>query len=183
MLGADARSVLDADALQHLRLTSPDPARTGEYLPPGHDYQRTVLRVIWTRQDDPGDETRQSDDSYTIGKLEQALIQDPTRVDLRCELGRRYQARGDYAAAYGQFASLIAERLGDHCGGANRSYERGSGTVMSASELEQALRQEPTREDLRCELGRLYMTQGDYAAAYHHFSYLIREKLGDYCRS
>ena len=50
-----------------------------------------------------------------IGRLEGALKQDPTRVDLRCELGRQYMARGDYAAAFGQFYPLISERLGDHC--------------------------------------------------------------------
>ena len=184
LLGADARSLLDDDAFQHLRLTSPDPVETGEYLPPEPDSRRTVLRVIWTGQGQAFDEApRQAEEGDAIGRLELALAQDPTRVVLRCELGRRYMAQGDFAAAYGQFSPLIAERLGDHCGGANRPFEQGSQMVMSAGELEQALKQEPTRADLRCELGRRYMAQGNYAAAYSHFTHLIREKLGDHCGS
>jgi len=184
LLGADARSVLDADALQHLRLTSPDPGATGEYLPPNHDAQRTALRVIWTRQRQAFDEApEQAEEGDAVSQMEWALAQDPTRVNLRCELGRRYKAQGDFAAAYGQFAPLIAERLGDHCGGANRPFEQASLTLISADELEQALKREPSRADLRCELGRRYKAQGRYAAAYSHFTYLIREKPGDYCRS
>ena len=115
LLGAEARSVLNADDLKNLSLTSPDPAESGEYLPPGYEYQRSVLIVIWTRRRDGNVDAQQADNRYTIGRLEQALKQDPTRVDLRCELGRLYMARGDYAAAFGQFYPLISERLGDHC--------------------------------------------------------------------
>ena len=182
LLGADARSALDADALQHLRLTSPDPGATGEYRPPGRAYQRTVLRVIWTRQGQAFDKApRPAEESDAISRLEGALAQDPTRVDLRCELGRRFKAQGDFAAAYSQFARLIAQRLGDYCGGATRPVEHGSDKVMSAGELERALQQEPTRVELRCERGRRYKAQGSYAAAYNHFSHLIREQLGNYC--
>ncbi len=115
LLGAEARSVLAADALKNLSLTSADPGESGEYLPPGNEYQGTVLIVIWTSRRDRSVDARQADNRYTIGRLEQALEQDPTRVDLRCELGRLYMARGDYAAAFGQFYPLISERLGDHC--------------------------------------------------------------------
>ena len=114
LLGQDVRSLLDEEALRGLSLTSPDPAETGEYLPPGHAYQRTVLHVIWTRQ---SASARAADDSYAIGKLERALEQDPTRVDLRCQLGRLYHEGGDFAAAYVQFSILIRERLGGHCKG------------------------------------------------------------------
>ncbi|MDE2777687.1 MAG: hypothetical protein OXI77_17300 [Chloroflexota bacterium] len=183
LLGADARSVLGADALQQLRLRSPDPGATGEYLPPSHEAQRPVLRVIWTRQGQAWDEAPgQAEGGDAFSQMEWALAQDPTRVDLRCELGRRYMAQGDFAAAYGQFAPLIAERLGDHCGGANRPFEQASRARISADELERALKREPSRADLRCELGRRYKAHGKYAAAYGHFTYLIREKPGDYCR-
>jgi tetratricopeptide (TPR) repeat protein len=115
LLGEDARKILDEDAVRGLTLTSPDPAETGEYLPPGHDYLSTVLIVIWTRGDDGGLHGRQADTDYTLGRLEQALKQDPTRVDLRCELGRLYHERSDYAAAFRHFSILIRETLGGHC--------------------------------------------------------------------
>ena len=92
-------------------------------------------------------------------------------------------SQGNYAAAFGQFYPLISDRLGDHCGGANRLNERETDTQVTTAELERALKQDPTRVDLRCELGRRYMSQGNYAAAYSHYSYLIRDKLGPYCRS
>ena len=88
LLGDEARSVLNADDLKNLSLTSPDPAETGEYLPPGHGYLTTYLIVIWTRQGQDRDEARQADERYAIDRLEGALKQDPTRADLRCELGR-----------------------------------------------------------------------------------------------
>ncbi len=115
LLGEDARSVLGEYALDELTLTSPEPVETGEYLPPGASYQRTVLRVVWTRQGQDRGEPRQADNGSAISPLEHALIQDPTRVDLRCELGRQYMAQGDYAAAYKHFSRLITERLGDYC--------------------------------------------------------------------
>lgn len=120
LLGEDARSVLGQDALDEQALTSPDPAETGEYLPPGAGYQRTVLRVVWIRQDDPEDERPQADNASAIGRLEEALKAAPSRVDLRCEQARQYMAQGDYAAAYNHFTRLITERLGDYCGGAAR---------------------------------------------------------------
>jgi len=115
LLGEDARKLVDEEALRGLTLTSPDPAETGEYLPPGHEYQRTVLAVIWASQGARGGAARQAEGSDSIGKLQEALKQDPTRVDLRCELGRLYHEQGDYAASYAQFTFLIRERLGDYC--------------------------------------------------------------------
>ncbi len=181
LLGEDARSVLDEDALIDLPLTSPEPGESGEYLPPGRHYERTVLTVIWTRQGQDHHATRQSDGSYTIAKLKQALIQDPTRADLRCELGRRYLAQGDYAGAYAQFTYLVRERLGNYCNGASQGNSPELTGPSATEDLQRALRQQPTRVDLRCELGRQSMAQGDYAAAYSHYSYLIRERLGDHC--
>lgn len=181
LLGEDARSVLDEDALINLPLTSPEPGETGEYLPPGRHYERTVLTVIWTRQGQVHDQARQADNRDPIADLERALEQDPTRVDLRCELGRRYLAQGDYAGAYAQFSYLVRERLDNYCSGASQGDSLAPPIQRPTEELQRALRQQPTRVDLRCELGRRSMAQGDYAAAYSHYSYLIRERLGDHC--
>ena len=131
LLGDAARSPLDADALDELKLTSPDPGATGEYLPPGQKTKRAYLIVLWTRQG-RREEARQSADHDAISRLEQALKQDPTRVDLRCELGRLYSARGDYAAAYGQFSALITVTLGDHCGSAAGQAQDGGTPEPSA---------------------------------------------------
>ncbi len=115
LLGEGARKLVDEGALRGLTLTSPDPGETGEYLPPGHGYRRTVLAVIWTSQGARGNTARLADSSDAIGTLQEALRLEPTRVDLRCELGRLYQEQGDHAAAYAQFTFLIRERLGNYC--------------------------------------------------------------------
>ena len=100
LLGDAARSVLDQDALDATPLTSPEPGESGEYLPPGRHYERTFLAVIWTRQGQVHDQAKQADNRDPIEWLERALQRDSTRADLRCELGRRYMAQGDYATAY-----------------------------------------------------------------------------------
>ncbi len=118
LLGADARSVLDEDGRSRLRLTSPQPAETGEYLPPGAKNLKRAPLVNWARRHDHDSEAGKGGDFRSpepSAELERALEIDPTRVDLRCELGRLYKARGDYAAAYRQFTALIMETLGDHC--------------------------------------------------------------------
>ena len=182
LLGDDARSVLDGDDLPNLSLTSPDPGETGEYLRPGERYLRTYLIVIWTREgNDHAKSTRADRD--IIHELERLLAQDPTRVDLRCKLGRLHLAHGDYAAAYSHFAYLITETLGDYCSGADHDTAAKTVSPPAIGELERALEQDPTRVDLRCEMGELYHARGDYAAAYAHFSYLIRDTLDDYCGS
>ena len=180
LLGDDARSVLDGGDLPNLSLTSPEPGVTGEYLPPGERYLRTYLVVIWTREgSDHAGSTRA--DSDIVDEMERLLAQDPTRVDLRCELGRLHLARGEYAAAYSHFTYLIAEALGDYCSGADLDAAAKPVSPPAITELERALEQDPTRVDLRCELGERYYARGDYAAAYAQFSYLIRETLEDYC--
>ncbi len=105
LLGEDARNLLKADDLKSLNLTSPDPGDTGEYR--RGDSPRVDFRRV----------TETSGDEGTLYSLERAQEREPARVDLRCELGRLYMTRGDYAAAYGQFTPLIVERLGDHCDG------------------------------------------------------------------
>lgn len=115
LLGDDARSVLDENALEGLPLISPDPAETGEVLPPGSDYLRTILIVIWTNRRDRGVDARPADQKLAIDELELALRQEPERVDLRCELARLHDESGDYAAAYFHYSYLIRETLGDHC--------------------------------------------------------------------
>lgn len=115
LLGEEARSLLDQDALDATPLTSPEPGESGEYLPPGNHYERTVLAVIWTRHGQNHDQAKPADKRDPNESLERALRKDPTRADLRCELGRRYMARGDFAAAYSHYSYLIRERLGDHC--------------------------------------------------------------------
>ncbi len=182
LLGDDARSVLDGGELPNLSLTSPDPGVTGEYLRPGERYLRTHLVVIWTREGSDHAESTRADRDI-IHELERLLEQNPTRVDLRCELGRLYMAHGDYAAAYSHFTYLIAETLGDYCSGAELDTAATTVSPPAIAELERALEQDPTRADLRCELGERYYARGDYAAAYAHFSYLIRETLDDYCGS
>ena len=180
LLGADARSVLDGGDLPNLSLTSSNPGETGEYLRPGERYLMTYLIVIWTREGDDRDETL-TPESDVVGELEGLLAQDPTRVDLRCELGRLYLARGDYAAAYSHFTYLITETLNDHCSGADLDNAANTDAPPDIAELLRALDGDPTRMDLRCELGQIYYARGDYAAAYFHFSVLIRETLGDHC--
>ncbi len=181
LLGEEARSVLDADALDATALTSPEPGESGEYLPPGQHYERTVVAVIWTRQGQVHDQARQADNRDPVARLAGALQRDPTRADLRCELGRRFMAQGNYAGAYAQFTYLVRERLGSYCGSAIQGNSPEQSDTPPAADLERALKQEPTPADLRCELGRKSMEQGNYAAAYRHFSYLVRERLGDYC--
>lgn len=183
LLGEEARSVLDGDTLDATALTSPEPGASGEYLPPGQHYERTVLTVIWTRQGQVDDQARPADNRDPAESLERALQGDPSRADLRCELGRRYMAQGDYAGAYAQFSYLIRDRLGSYCSSANQGDPPGLTHSPAADDLERALQQDPTRADLRCELGRRSIVRGDYAAAFSHFSYLIRERLGDYCKS
>ena len=183
LLGEEARSVLDQDALDATPLTSPEPGESGEYLPPGRHYERTVLTVIWTRQGQVHDQARPGDNRDPIEGLERALKRDSARADIRCDLGRRYMAQGDYAAAYAQFTYLVRERLDNYCSGAGQGHSPELADSPPAAEMERALKQDPTRADLRCELGRRSMAQGDYAAAFSHFSYLIRERLGDHCKS
>ncbi|MCY3831486.1 MAG: hypothetical protein OXG85_00640 [Chloroflexi bacterium] len=115
LLGEDARQILDEDAARRLTLTSPDPAETGEYLPPGSDDLRTVLVVIWTNRRALKVDWREAARSSPIEKLQAALEREPTRVDLRCQLARMHYDRGDYAAAYYHYSYLIRETLGDHC--------------------------------------------------------------------
>jgi len=181
LLGEDARNVLDEDDLRGLTLTSPDPAETGEYRPPGHDYQRTVLIVIWTNRRDRAVDARRTDDGHTTEKLEAALGQAPERIDLRCDLARLYHERGDYAAAFNHYYFLIRETLGGHCNSASPPNDERTEASLSPEDLERALERAPARADLRCELARMVQERGDYAAAYYHYSYLIREALGDYC--
>lgn len=184
LLGDGARSVLDQDALDATPLTSPEPGEAGEYLPPGRRYERTVLAVIWTRQGQVHDQARPADNRDPNESLERALQRDPARTDLRCALGRRYMAQGDYAAAYAQFSYLVRERLDNYCSGAGQGDPPElTDASPAAEEMERALQQDPTRADLRCELGRRSMARGDYAAAFSHYSYLIRERLGDHCKS
>lgn len=184
LLGEEARSVLDQYALDAIPLTSPEPGESGEYLPPGRHYERTVLAVIWTRQGQIHDQASPADKLDSIESLERALQRDPSRADLRCELGRRSMARGDYAAAYVQFSNLVRERLDNYCSGAGQGDPPElTDASPAAEEMERALQQDPTRADLRCELGRMSMARGDYAAAYSHYSLLIRERLGDHCKS
>lgn len=165
LLGEDARSVLGEYVLDELKLTSPDPAETGEYLPPGASYQRTVLRVIWTRQDDPGDERPQADHGDAISRLEEALKAAPSRVDLRCELARQYMAQGDYPAAYNHFTRLITERLGDYCGPASDGDES-SALRTQATEIEKVEPARVSAADLVFTQGVSYMAAGNrYLAA------------------
>lgn len=182
LLGDDARSVLNGGDLPSLSLTSPDPGETGEYLRPGERYQRTYLIVIWTREGNDHAKSAETDLDI-INELEWFLAQDPTRADLRCELGRLHKGRGEYAAAYSHFTYLIAEALGNYCSGADHDTAAKTAAPPAIAKLERALEQDPTRVDLRCQLGQLYYARGDYAAAYVHFSYLIRDELGDYCGS
>ena len=181
LLGDDARSALDQDALIDLPLTSPQPGASGEYLPPGRHYERTVLAVIWTRQGQVNDQAEPANHGDAIKYLERALEAAPRRVDLRCELGRRAMAQGDYAAAYAQFSYLTRERLDNYCSGASQGDSPAPPIQPPTEESQRAHGQRTARVDLRCELGRRSMAQGDYAAAYSHFSYLIRERLGDHC--
>lgn len=182
LLGDDARSVLNGGDLPSLSLTSPDPGETGEYLQPGERYQRTYLIVVWSREGNDHAKSAETDHDI-INELEWLLAQDPTRADLRCELGRLYKGRGEYAAAYSHFTYLVAEALGDYCSGADRDSSAKTAAPPAIAELERGLEQDPKRADLRCELGRFHYARGDYAAAYFHFSNLIRETLGDYCKS
>ncbi len=115
LLGDDARSVLDSGDRSGLSLTSPDPAVSGEYLRPGERYLRTYLIVIWTREGSDRATSAEAE-SDIFHEMERLLEQDPTRVDLRCKLGRLSHARGDYAAAYVHFSYLIREALDDYCG-------------------------------------------------------------------
>ena len=183
LLGEEARSVLDQDALDATPLTSPEPGESGEYLRPGRHYERTVQALIWTRQGQVHEQARLADHRDAIERLERALQRDSARADLRCELGRRYMALGDYAAAYAQFSYLVRERLDNYCSGAGQGNSPEPAVSPAEEEMERALQQDPTRADLRCELGRRSMARGDYAAAFSHYSYLIRERLGDHCKS
>jgi len=214
LLGDEARSVLDADDLKNLSLTSPDPAETGEYLPPGHGYLTTYLIVIWTRQGQDRDEARQADERYAIDRLEGALKQDPTRVDLRCELGRRYMESGDYAAAFGQFYPLISERLGDHCHSEGRQREVPSPTqsvnesanvvparvspaedvfvaglrhlqagkkYAAANTFLKVLDQDPLHLDARCRLGMIYTEWAHFRGALEQFDFVLQQDPQNSC--
>ena len=159
LLGEDARSLLDADALEGSSLKSPEPGETGEYRrgdSPLVDFRRLA-------------ETSQEEG--TLYTLERAQRDEPTRVDLRCELGRRYMARGDFAAAYGQFTPLIVERLGDHC----RSAEPPAATPVAAPAPTDDIKSEPApispaeaqfAEGLRyMKAGKLYLAANIFLAA------------------
>lgn len=159
LLGNDARSVLDADALDGIPLTSPEPGETGEYRrgeSPLVDY-RSIAET--------------SRDEGTLYTLERAQREEPTRVDLRCQLGRRYMARGEYAAAFGQFYPLIAQRLGDHCADAALQ----AATTVAAPSATEAIEAEPApvspaeaqfAEGLRyMEAGKLYLAANIFLAA------------------
>ncbi|MCY3979880.1 MAG: tetratricopeptide repeat protein [Chloroflexi bacterium] len=186
LLGGDARSALKQVDLDSLTLTSPDPGETDEYFPPGQAFLSTSFNQVWARRhgNDAGARPpAQVTSRESIIQLERALAQAPTRADLRCELGRLYLAGEDYGAAYKHFTDLITETLGDHCSGADLDTAAKTDAPPAIAEWERALERDPTRVDLRCELGQLYYARGDFAAAYSHFSYLTRETLGDYCGS
>ena len=211
LLGDDARSVLDEDALDELTLTSPAPAETGEYLPPGQRYLRTYLIVIWTRRPERAvDATAPRE----IEALQRQLAQDPTRVDLRCELGRRHMAQGDYAGAYSQFSALITETLGDHCQSQSEARQwtkpaaqppvneaasaapaspaepifadgmrqmRAGKAYSAANAFLQALDLDPLHLDARCHLGMIYTDWAHYRGALEQFDAILQHDPGNIC--
>jgi hypothetical protein len=150
LLGADARSVLKPVDLGALPRSLPEPGASSEYRPPGERYLMTNLIVVQARAGDDHNAAL-TPDRDLVGELERLLAQDPTRKDLVCALGRLYLARGEFAAAYSQFSSLIAERLGGHCNGANLDNSSDAHAPLNAKALERT----PTRRDIRCELGMI----------------------------
>ena len=202
LLGADARAVLDEDALVGLPLTSPDPGDTGEYL--RGDSPKVDFRLALATD-------REDGRLYT---LERAQEREPARVDLRCELGRRYMALGDYAAAYGQFTPLIVERLGDHCRGdgapeataapapaaadrpaaapapvssADERFADGSRYMedgkryLAANTFLAALELDPLHLSARCRLGVIYADWAHYRGALEQFDFVLRHDPDNRC--
>ncbi|MCY3831633.1 MAG: hypothetical protein OXG85_01375 [Chloroflexi bacterium] len=47
--------------------------------------------------------------------LSAALELEPTRLDIRCNLGRAYASQGDYAKAFAQFYKVISKNIGAIC--------------------------------------------------------------------
>ena len=151
LLGADARGVLEPDALDQLSLTSPDPGETGEYRrgeQPLVDYRLVVAN------------NRDEGSLYT---MERAPAAEPMSAERRCQLGRQYMESGDYAAAFNQFYALIAQRLGDHCPDDEPQAEPPSATPPAS---DQAVPQPVSPAEGRFQEGMHYMAQGKlYLAA------------------
>lgn len=208
LLGDDARSVLKNVDVDALTLASPDPGATGEYLRPGERYQRTYHIAIWSREGRDHAKSA-SADSDGIHELERGLERDPTRVDLRCELGRRYMARGDYAAAYAQFSYLIRETLDDYCGSEESSdtpldtanpvelparvsaaegafedglrYMEEGKLYLAANIFLHALDLDPLHLDARCRLGMIYSEWANYRGALDQFDFVLQRDPQDNC--
>lgn len=213
LLGNDARSVLKQVDLDALAFTSPDPGETGEYFPPGQVYLSIWFSQAWSRRRDRDTMARQPAEATSresITNLQLTLRQEPTRVDLRCELGRRYSARGDYAAAYFHFSYLIRETLGDHCGSEESSvavahasaravelpvpvspaekavaegtrYMTAGKLYIAANIFLQALDLDPLHRDARCRLGMIYSEWANYRGALDQFEFVLQRDPQNRC--
>ncbi len=54
-----------------------------------------------------------------VRALSKGLELEPTRRDIRCNLGMAYAAQGEYVAAIGQFQRVISQNIGDICANEN----------------------------------------------------------------
>ena len=137
--------------------------------------------------------------------LMEALALDPAHVDARCLLGIVMTEWSNYGSALGHFERILADEPQNQCARHNREVAVLDMLAMyipltvddfyfqarrlaeieawgpAADALRRGLELDPTRDDMRCDLGTIYAELGDEEAALGEFDRLMAQNEVDSC--
>ena len=142
-----------------------------------------------------------------IESLETAIRLDPSRSDVRCELGKLYYTLGDSAGASEQFNKALEHNTTEPCARGNQNATIGmvgelpSELSSTGNELadqgyeylsqgklfataftfRQVLSEDPTLDGVRCELGKINLKWGNYIGALEHFDKILEHDSTNSC--
>ena len=156
----------------------------------------------------------QGDMKSVARALSKALELEPTRLDIRCNLGMAYSAQGEYPAAFGQFQRVISQKIGDICANENwraltrqpnaannetiaseiqvtspaqEIFEHGM-KMLSARKLYaaantflEALALDSNHGEARCQLGAIYTEWANYGGALAQFDRILADDPQSEC--
>jgi len=140
--------------------------------------------------------------AYTL-----ALALNPLLHAVRCDLGMIYASQGNYMDAVQQFDFILGYNVTDSCAWSNRDatlqimreletptvspeldlvtlgyqYKASGHLFSAATNFTKALQSTPTLDDVRCELGIIYMEWGNYLSAIEEFDTVLAHDSANTC--